>query len=54
MLQDLERGRPLEIDALVCAIQELGRRVGDATPKLDTILALVVQRARVAGLYQPP
>jgi 2-dehydropantoate 2-reductase len=54
MLQDLERGRRLEIDALVGAIQELGRRVGVATPKLDAILALVVQRARTAGLYQPP
>ncbi len=54
MLQDLERGRSLEIDALVGSIQELGRRVGVATPKLDAILALVRQKARVAGLYQPP
>ncbi len=54
MLQDLERGRPLELDAVVGSIQELGRRVGVATPKLDSILALVRQKARVAGLYQPP
>lgn len=51
MLQDLERGRPMEIDALVGAVAELGRLVGVATPYLDTILALVRQRARIAGCY---
>ncbi len=51
MLQDLERGRPMEIDALVTAVQELGRLVGVATPYLDAVLALVKQRARVAGCY---
>jgi 2-dehydropantoate 2-reductase len=45
MLQDLERGRPLEIDALVSAVQEMGRLVNAATPILDTLLALVRQRA---------
>ena len=53
MLQDMERGRPLEIDAVVGSIQELGRRVGVATPRLDAILALVRQKAREVGLYQP-
>jgi 2-dehydropantoate 2-reductase len=51
MLQDLERGRPMEIDALVSVIQELGRMTGVATPTLDTVLALTQQRARVLGLY---
>ncbi len=51
MLQDLERGRPLEIDALVTAVQELGRIVGLPTPTIDTVLALVKLRARVAGCY---
>jgi 2-dehydropantoate 2-reductase len=51
MLQDLERGRPMEIDALVTVIQELGRMTGVATPTLDTVLALIQQRARVVGLY---
>ena len=51
MLQDLERGRPMEIDALVRAVQELGRLVGVPTPTIDTVLALVIQRARVAGCY---
>jgi 2-dehydropantoate 2-reductase len=54
MLQDLERGRPMEIDAVVGSVQEIGRRVGVATPQLDALLALVRQRARLAGLYQPP
>jgi 2-dehydropantoate 2-reductase len=49
MLQDLERGRPMEIDALVTAVQEMGRLVGVETPTIDTVLALVQQRARVAG-----
>ena len=54
MLQDLVSGRPLEIDALVAAIQELGRIVGRPTPTLDIVLALVRQRAETAGLYPPP
>jgi 2-dehydropantoate 2-reductase len=51
MLQDLERGRPMEIDALVTAIQEMGRLVGVSTPMLDAVLALIQQRARVLGTY---
>jgi 2-dehydropantoate 2-reductase len=49
MLQDLERGRPLEIDALVGAVQEMGRLVEVPTPAIDLVLALVRLRARVAG-----
>jgi 2-dehydropantoate 2-reductase len=51
MLQDLERGRSLEIDALVTAVQELGRLVDVATPTIDAVLALVQERGRQAGLY---
>ena len=51
MLQDLERGRSLEIDALVTAVQEMGRLVKVATPTIDTVLALVQERGRQAGLY---
>ncbi|NNU80848.1 2-dehydropantoate 2-reductase [Halovulum dunhuangense] len=51
MLQDLERGRPMEIDALVTAVAELGRIVDVPTPTIDTVLALVSARARVAGCY---
>ncbi len=45
MLQDLERGRPMEIDAVVGAVQEMGRLVGVATPTLDAVLALLRLRA---------
>lgn len=51
MLQDLERGRPMEIDPLVTVVQEMGRLAGVATPAIDCVLALVAQRGRVAGLY---
>ena len=51
MLQDLERGRSLEIDALVTAVQEVGRLLKVATPTIDTVLALVQERGRQAGLY---
>jgi 2-dehydropantoate 2-reductase len=51
MLQDLERGRPMEIDPLVTVVQEMGRLTETPTPALDTVLALVAQRAKIAGLY---
>ncbi len=51
MLQDLERGRPMEIDALVGAVAEMGRLTGVPCPTIDTVLALVRQRARLAGCY---
>ena len=51
MLQDLDKGRPMEIDALVSAVQEMGRLVGLPTPTVDVVLALVRQRARAAGCY---
>ena len=52
MLQDLERGRPMEIDALLGVVTEMGDLVGIDTPMLDAILALVIQRARVAGCFR--
>ncbi len=48
MLQDLEAGRPMEIDALVGSVQELGRLTGTPTPTIDIILALIRQRAQMA------
>jgi len=51
MLQDLDQGRPMEIDALVGAVTELGRLVGVPTPTIDLVYALVVRRAREAGCY---
>jgi len=49
MLQDLETGRPMEIDALVASVSELGRLVEVPTPTIDVVLALVKLRARLAG-----
>ena len=49
MLQDLERGRALELDALVSAVQEIGRLVELPTPTIDTVAALTRLRARTAG-----
>jgi 2-dehydropantoate 2-reductase len=46
MLQDLERGRSLEIDALVGVVSELGRLTAVKTPVVDAVLALVKERAR--------
>jgi 2-dehydropantoate 2-reductase len=51
MLQDLELGRPMEIDALVTAVAEMGDLAGIDTPMIDAVLALVIQRAREAGCY---
>jgi 2-dehydropantoate 2-reductase len=52
MLQDLERGRSLEIDALVGVVQELGRMTSVCTPVIDAVLALIKEKARSAGLYE--
>jgi len=51
MLQDLDANRPMEIDALVGSVQELGRVTGTPTLTIDTVLALVQLRGKVAGLY---
>ncbi|WNG43503.1 2-dehydropantoate 2-reductase [Archangium minus] len=51
MLQDLERGRPMEIDALLGAVVELGQLVGKPMPTCDMVLTLVRERARQAGCY---
>ena len=51
MLQDLERGRPLELDAMLTSVQELGRLVKLDTPHIDAVLALTQQLGRTMGLY---
>jgi 2-dehydropantoate 2-reductase len=51
MLQDLEQGRPLELDALVASVTELGRLTGVPTPAIDLVLGLV--RLRLAAGCQP-
>jgi len=51
MLQDLEGGRPLEIDALLTAVQEMGRLVEVQTPFIDVVLGLVQQLGRSLSIY---
>jgi 2-dehydropantoate 2-reductase len=51
MLQDVEALRPLELDALVGAVREIGRRVGMETPGIDALFGLTRLFGRVRGLY---
>ncbi|HTR83618.1 MAG TPA: 2-dehydropantoate 2-reductase [Reyranella sp.] len=51
MLVDAERGRPLELDAIVTAVHELGKRTGVPTPNIDALLGLTRLFARSRGLY---
>ncbi|MBI5720244.1 MAG: 2-dehydropantoate 2-reductase [Burkholderiales bacterium] len=51
MLQDVEAGRPIELDAIVAAVQEIGRRLGLRTPHIDALLGLTRLFGRVRGLY---
>jgi 2-dehydropantoate 2-reductase len=51
MLQDLDQGRPMEIDALIGSVKELGLITQTPTPTIDTVLALAALRGKVAGLY---
>jgi 2-dehydropantoate 2-reductase len=51
MLQDVEAGRPLEIDGLLTAVSEIGRRVDVPTPSTDALLGLTRVFAAGRGLY---
>jgi 2-dehydropantoate 2-reductase len=51
MLQDVEAGKPVEIDVLLSAAREIGQLVGERTPQLDAILGLSRLHARMRGLY---
>jgi 2-dehydropantoate 2-reductase len=52
LLQDYERGRPMEIDALVRAPAAFARAAGLSTPMLDMLAGLAIRQARDKGLYQ--
>jgi 2-dehydropantoate 2-reductase len=49
MLQDLDQGRPMEVDALVTSVQELGRITNTPTPVIDIVLSLIKLRAKSAN-----
>ena len=51
ILQDLEAGRPMEVDGITGAVVEIARLLEIETPTIDLIYALLRQRARQAGLY---
>jgi 2-dehydropantoate 2-reductase len=51
MLQDVDAGRPMELDSLVGAVQEMGLRLGVATPNIDALMGLTRLFGRVHGLY---
>ncbi len=51
MLQDVEAGRPVEIDVLLSAPREIGAALGLATPYLDALLGLARLQAQTRGLY---
>jgi len=51
MLQDLDAGRPLEIDALLSVVHEIGQKVGEPMPNIGALLGLARLQARVRGLY---
>ena len=51
MLQDVEAGKPVELDALVGAVREMGAMCGMATPFTDALLGLTRLRAQQLGLY---
>jgi 2-dehydropantoate 2-reductase len=51
MLQDVEAGRPIELDAIVTVVREIAQRLQIATPNLDALLGLTRLFARERGLY---
>lgn len=51
MLQDVDAGRTLELDAIVAAVRELGLRTGVAMPNIDALFGLARLFGRVRGLY---
>ena len=51
MLQDVTAGRPVELDALVASVMEIGRQVAVPTPNIDALFGLARLQAQVRGLY---
>ena len=52
MLQDYERGRPMEIEAQVLAPLAFARAAALAVPTLETLAPLAAHKAAAKGLYQ--
>lgn len=54
MLQDFDKGRPIELDAILGVVSEIGGLVDIPTPTIDMVYALVRLRASIAGCYEAP
>jgi 2-dehydropantoate 2-reductase len=50
MLQDVEHGKPVEIDSLLTVTHDIGQLAGVPTPFIDTVLGLARLRANSLGL----
>lgn len=53
MSQDVDLGRPMEIDSILRIVQDFAKQSGVPTPTLDVVIGLVILRARLAGGYPP-
>lgn len=51
MLQDVEAGRPIELDSIVSAVREIGVALHLPTPNIDGMLGIARLFGRVRGLY---
>jgi 2-dehydropantoate 2-reductase len=51
ILQDYEKGRPMEIEALIGVLHEMGQMAGIATPTIDAVLRVLRALGRRAGTY---
>jgi len=54
MLQDMDAGKTIELDPIVGAVIDLGKRAGVATPVTELVYALTRHRATLEGKYAPP
>jgi 2-dehydropantoate 2-reductase len=54
MLQDVEAGRSIELDALVGAVREIGQHLGVATPNMDALMGLTRLMGQMKQLYPEP
>jgi 2-dehydropantoate 2-reductase len=53
MLQDVDAGRPIELDTIITAVHEIGQRLALPVPQIGALLGLTRLFGRVHGLYPP-
>ncbi len=51
MLQDLQRGRPIEIDVLADSVAAMSQAAGVPTPTVDALIALTKLKGKIRGVY---